>query len=82
MPNLDASHYDAAMRKLNSCVHTLYSVANLLEEMLDPEDPDERADLLIIAENLLDVASYVTDRAREVGWQYTPVPEREDSDEE
>ena len=82
MSVFEATNYQTVMRKLNSCVHTVYSVAELLEEMQDPEDPDERADLVILVENLLDATSYVTERAREVAWQYTPVPEREDPDEE
>ena len=78
MSVFDAGKYEIAMRKLNSCVYTLYSVATLLSEMEDPEDADERADLVIAAENLIEAATYVTERAREVGWQYTPVPERDD----
>lgn len=77
-----ATDLEVLMRKLNSCVHTLYSVANIMEEMTDPEDADERADLVLISEELIEISSFVTDRAREIAWQYTPVPEREDPDQE
>lgn len=80
MSVFESSKYDIAMRKLNSCVHTLYTVADLLEEMEDPDDADPRADLVLAVENLIDISVFVTERGREIGWQYTPVPEREDLD--
>jgi hypothetical protein len=80
MSVFESNKYDIAMRKLNSCVHTLYTIADLLEEMEDPDEADTRADLVITAENLIDISVFVTERAREIGWQYTPVPEREDLD--
>lgn len=76
----DASQYEHMMRKLNSCVHTLFTIADVLPELDENEirDPDERADLLILAENLIDVASYITDTARDIAWLHTPVPEHEE----
>lgn len=47
---------------------------DLIEE---PESADERADLVLLAENIMDVVVYITERARDVAWQYTPTPERD-----
>lgn len=82
MSAFGATDLNVVMRKLNSSVHTLYTVLAILENMTDPEDPDERADLVLVSEELGEVSSYLLDRAREIAWQYTPVPEREDPDEE
>ena len=66
----DASPLDHMMRRLNSSLYTLYNVANVIDEfegLLD-EDSDERADLLILAENLIDVTTYITLTARRIAW--------------
>jgi len=78
MSVFDATLYEHTMRKLNSCVHTLYRIADTLPDIDEISDPDERADLLILAENLIDVASFVTDTARDIAWLHTPVPEPEE----
>ena len=59
------------MRRLTACLHTLYSIA---EELDDPENIDERGDLLIAAENLLDAAICITDDIRNIAWQYSRTP--------
>lgn len=74
----DYSDFDHVLRRLNSTVHTLYIIADTLEELDDDDDHERRADLLILAENLIDVAAYVTEKARDYAWQHTPVPEHED----
>lgn len=70
--------YEHTLRKLNSCVHTLFTIADILPEIDDISDPDERADLLVLVENLIDVATFVTDEARAIAWQHTPTPEHEE----
>lgn len=59
------------MRRLTACIHTLYSIA---EELEDPQNIDERGDLLIAAENLFDVAMCVTDDIRGIAWQHSKTP--------
>ena len=78
MSIFDATEYDHLLRRMNSIVHTLWVVAESFDELPDEEDPDRRADLLVLAENLIDVATYVTEQSRDLAWQYTPVPEHED----
>ena len=78
MSVFNATPYEHTIRRLNSCVHTLFSIAEILPSFDEVTDPDERADLLILAENLIDVASFVTDAARDIAWLYTPVPEPEE----
>lgn len=65
------SDHERALRRIKSCTHTLYAVA---DELDDPESVDERADLLIAAENLIDAASYITEACRGIAWQYSPTP--------
>lgn len=76
MAFLQETEIERTLRRITSCTHTLYSVADELE---DPEDVDSRADLLIAVENLIDVALHVTEAARGIAWQYSPLP---DSDED
>jgi len=80
MSVFDATQYEHLRRKFNSCVHTLFTIADVLPELDERElaDPDERADLLILAENLIDVASYITDTVRDIAWLHTPIPEHEE----
>jgi len=79
MTFLQETDQERAMRRIVSCTHTLYSIA---DELLDPEDVDQRADLLIAVENLIDIASHVTEAVREIAWQYSPVPGFRDDDED
>jgi hypothetical protein len=79
MTFLQETDQERAMRRIVSCTHTLYSIA---DELLDPEDVDQRADLLIAVENLIDIASHVTEAVREIAWQYSPVPGSKDDDED
>lgn len=74
----EASPHDHTMRRLTSAVSTLAIVAEYLDDVEDIDDTDERADLLIAVENLIDVAFFITERGREIAWQYTPVPESEE----
>lgn len=67
----DETPHERTMRRLLSCTHTLYSIADELE---DPVDIDERGDLLIAVENLIDIAQYVTESARGIAWQYSKTP--------
>jgi predicted proteasome-type protease len=55
----------------------LYSVSDELE---DPEEIDDRADLLIAVENLIDVALHVTDSVRRIAWQDSNEHEETESD--
>lgn len=67
----DETDHERTMRRLLSCTHTLYSIA---DELTDPVDIDERGDLLIAVENLIDIATYVTESARGIAWQYSKTP--------
>ena len=77
MSLFESSPFEHMMRKLNSSAHTLYSVADMFDLIEEPESADERADLVLLAENIMDVVVYITERARDVAWQYTPTPERD-----
>ena len=67
---------EKALRRINACVHTL---ATVLEELDDPEEINDRADLLIAVENLYDIASFLTEQVRGIAWQHSLTPgERED----
>jgi len=79
MQFLQETEHERTLRRLKSCTHTLYAIS---EELQDPLEVDQRADLLIAVENLIEVASYVTDQCRGIAWQYTPVPGADDEDED
>lgn len=68
---VDETQQQRTMRRLIACLHTLYSIA---EELDDPQNIDERGDLLIAAENLLDAAMCITDDIRNIAWQYSRTP--------
>ena len=69
---------EKALRRINACIHTIVSV---IEELDDPEEIDERADLLIAVENLMDVSTFLTDQVRGIAWQHSLTPgERDDPD--
>lgn len=72
---------EKALRRINACIHTIVSV---IEELDDPKEIDERADLLIAVENLMDVSTFLTDQVRGIAWQHSLTPseaaDREDPD--
>jgi hypothetical protein len=68
---VDETQQQRTMRRLTACLHTLYSIA---EELDDPENVEDRGDLLIAAENLLDAALCITDDIRGIVWQYSQTP--------
>ena len=69
---------EKALRRVNACIHT---IASVVEELDDPKEVDERADLLIAVENLFDIASFLTDQVRGIAWQHSLTPgERDDLD--
>ena len=78
MQFVQETEHERALRRIQACTHTLYSVA---EELEDPIDINHRADLLIAVENLFDIASFVTDAGRGIAWQHSPVPESEDDED-
>jgi len=51
------------------------NLVTLTEDIDDPDDIDARADLVIAAEDLLDVSVHIAELARNIAWQYSPVPE-------
>ena len=71
----EATPYDHTLRRLTSSVFTLTAVAEFLEDVENVEDVKDRGDLLVAVENLIDVAVYVTERGRELAWQFAPLPE-------
>lgn len=72
MAFVQETELERALRRITSCTHTLYSVT---EELVDPDEVDQRADLLIAAEDLLDAVVQVVERCRAIAWQNRPIPE-------
>lgn len=85
--HLDESSHRRLMRRITSCTHTLYSVAEEIEEVdfvasndifsqngVDYVSADQRADLAIAVENLIDIAMFLTDKTRALAWKHSPVP--------
>jgi hypothetical protein len=73
----EESQQERTMRRLFACTQTLLTIA---DELVDPVDIGERGDLLIAAENLIDIATYVTDSARGIAWQYSKTPDELDQE--
>lgn len=68
------------LRRLRACYETLCVVA---DDLKDPGNVQDRADLLIAVEDLIDVATHITEEVRNIAWQYTPTPaELEDNGEQ
>jgi hypothetical protein len=67
----EESQQERTMRRLYACTQTLLSIA---DELVDPVDIDERGDLLIAAENLIDIAVHVTESVRDIAWQHSMTP--------
>jgi hypothetical protein len=44
------------------------------DDLKDPGNVQDRADLLIAVEDLIDVATHITEEVRNIAWQYTPTP--------
>lgn len=65
------------MRRLFACTQTLLSIA---DELVDPIDIDERGDLLIAVENLIDISVHVTESVRDIVWQYSLTPSQIERD--
>lgn len=65
------------VRRLRAAYANLIAVA---DEVTDPGEVEARADLVIAAEDLLDVALHITEVARDIAWQYSPVPESGDTE--
>lgn len=68
---VDETQQERTMRRLTACIHTLYSIA---EELDDPHNISDRGDLLIAAENLLEAATFITEDIRGIAWQYSRTP--------
>lgn len=77
MAFVQETELERTLRRITSCTHTLYSVA---DELNDPDNVEGRADLLIAAENLIDIAIHVTEQCRNIAWQNSPLPDEEDDD--
>lgn len=65
------------MRRLYACTQTLLSIADELE---DPIDINERGDLLIAVENLIDISVHVTESVRDIVWQHSLTPSQIERD--
>lgn len=72
---VEETDHERSMRRLTSCIYTLYSI---LDELQDPVEVHLRGDLVIAAERLLEATIYVTDSARGIAWQYSSEPEHEE----
>jgi len=79
MQFLQETEHERTIRRLRSCTHTLHSI---IEELDDPVAVEQRADLLIAAENLIEAASFVTDQCRGIAWQHSPLPGADEEEEE
>jgi hypothetical protein len=90
----DDTAHKKLMRRINACTHTLYSVADEIDEVdlissddifamnnIDFMSADQRADLVIAVENLIDIAMFVTDKTRDVAWKHSPVPVPDDQED-
>lgn len=84
---LDDDSHRRLVRRITACTHTLYSVAEEIEAIdsiasnkvfmangVDYVSADQRADLVIAVENLIDVASFLTDHTRAMAWKHSPSP--------
>lgn len=74
MSVLDSTPADHTLRRLSSIVHTLNTVAHTLDDIDNDPDVDFRWELLVLAENLMDIAGYVTYRSRDIAWGPEPIP--------
>ena len=83
------------VRRLIACTHTLYSVAEEIEEVdeiseadifkdnkIDYCSADQRADLIIAVENLMDVVIFVTEKTRQMAWKHSPAPVPDGSEDD
>jgi hypothetical protein len=84
---LDGDSHRRLIRRIAACTHTLYSVAEEIEEVdaiasndvfaangIDYVSADQRADLVIAVENLIDIAVFLTDKTRDMAWKHAPSP--------
>lgn len=77
MSLLNSDISDHTIRRMSSVVHTLNTVAQSFSELEKSRavaDVEFRWELLILAENLVDIASYVIERSRTVAWGPDPLP--------
>ena len=79
MQFIQETEHERTLRRLQSCTHTLYAIADELE---DPQDVNLRGDLLIAVENLIDIAVHVTESCRGIAWQYTLTPDELESEDD
>lgn len=79
MQFIQETEHERTLRRLQSCTHTLYSIA---DELADPHDVELRGDLLIAAENLIDIAVHVTESCRGIAWQYSLTPDELEESED
>lgn len=77
MQFIQETEHERALRRINACTYTLYSIA---EELDDPGEVELRGDLLIAVENLIEAAFAVTDLGRAIAWQHEPIPTSEDTE--
>lgn len=63
---------ERVVRRLRS---TFANLALVVDDITDPCAIDARADLVIAAEDLLDIATHIADISRDIAWQHSPVPE-------
>jgi hypothetical protein len=56
-------------RVLRRMYATIYTLNRIHEELLDPIDPDRRADILLAAEDITIIALALASRARAIAWQ-------------
>ena len=91
----DSDSHRRLIRRINACTHTLYSVVEEVEEVdlisadnlfesngIDFMSADQRADLVIAVENLIDVTMFLTDKTRAVAWKHSPVPVPDDQEDD
>ena len=61
-------------------MHTLGTVAHTLDDLENETDVEFRWELLCLVEDIIDVASYVTVRCRDIAWLHAPLPQDQDLD--
>jgi len=70
---------ERAVRRVESCTYTMISI---IDELVDPENVEDRADLLVAIEELYEVAMSLVDDVRGIAWQYTLTPAEISAQEE
>lgn len=76
---IEETQNERAIRRIESCTYTMISI---LDELEDLETIEERADLLVAAEDLFETTMCLVDEVRGIAWQHTLTPAEISAQEE